>query len=475
MEWLVLLPYGVGALGALLAFRVERRRRRAQVRIWQSVAERLGLREVTAEHPLVSEPRLTGRADRRRVRFGRFKVGKRSSFTRLTVESGSGLTLRAERPNDLLSQDLLSIGRRREREVELGDEVFDAAVEVRGAPERVRALLDAETRAAVLGMLGGQIHRPGQRPLVLRGRVELVDGELTAVLDEQPEPPTHRELFDAVEALLALAARFQAAGDVAGRLAATVAREPLWRVRLQGLQLLATSFPDDPATLPALRHALGDERPEVALDAALLLGEEGVETLLEIARREEVDDATAAAAVHALGDLLPAEIGVPLLRRALRQRRLAAAAACIQALAGDEGEEIPELLTKVLSIERGPLAVEAAKALRRHPGAATEQALLAALERGDPELSLAAVEALGQAGTVRAVPVIQEVAAGDAGSAEIRRAARQAVAGIQSRVPGASPGQLSIAEGEAGQLSLAAEDPRGRVSLAGGEASGPAA
>jgi HEAT repeat protein len=474
MEWLVLLPYGVGVLGAYFGFSVERRKRRAQMRIWQSVAERLGLREVTAEQPLLGEPRLRGRAERRRVRFDRLRVGKRSSFTRLTVEGSSGITLRPERPKDLLSQDLLSLGRR-EREIELGDEVFDAAVEVRGAPERVRALLDVETRAAVLGMLSGQIHRPGQRPLVVRGRVELVDGELTAVLDEQPAPPTHRELFDAVEALLALAARFAGPAGVAGRLAATVASEPMWRVRLQGLQVLATSFPDHPSTLPALRHALADERPEVALDAALLLGEEGVETLLEIARREAVDDATAARAVHALGDLLPVEIGVPLLRRALRQRRLAAAAACIQALAGDGGEEVGELLTRVLSLERGALAVEAAKALRRRPGAATEQALLAALERGDPELTLAAVEALGHTGTVRAVPAIQEAAAGDAGNAEIRRAARQAVAAIQSRLTGATPGQLSIAEGEAGQLSLADQDPRGRVSLAAGGAPGPAA
>ena len=46
-------------------------------------------------------------------------------------------------------------------EIELGDETFDAAVEVRGAPERVRALLDADTRAN----LGDRIReRPANRP-----------------------------------------------------------------------------------------------------------------------------------------------------------------------------------------------------------------------------------------------------------------------------------------------------------------------
>jgi molecular chaperone DnaK (HSP70) len=47
----------------------------------------------------------------------------------------------------------------------------------------------------------------------------------------------------------------------------------------------------------------------------------------------------------------------------------------------------------------------------------------------------------------------------------LRSAARQAVARIQSRRVGASPGQLSLASDEAGQLSLADEDPKGQLSL----------
>ena len=46
-------------------------------------------------------------------------------------------------------------------------------------------------------------------------------------------------------------------------------------------------------------------------------------------------------------------------------------------------------------------------------------------------------------------------------------AARQAVAQIQSRLTGATPGQLALADGDAGQLSLAAEDAHGWVSMEG--------
>ena len=464
MEWAFLLPYAVAALTVPFAIHVERRRRRARVRTWHSVAERVGLRVLSSEVPLVGEPHLVARDDRRRVRFDRRRVGKHTSYTWVTVDGGSGLTLRPERRKDFLSQDLFSIGRE-EREIELGDELFDAAVEVRGAPDRVRALLDAETRAVVLAMLDGRVAPPGGRPVPIRGRVELDEGNLRAVFDEQPSAPAPQELRDGLVALLALAERFRTPPNLAERLAASLASEPVWRVRLQGMRLLATSFPDHPATLPALRRALADEHPEVAMDAALLLGDEGTEKLLEIAQSGDVDDAIAAHAVDALGDLLPVEVGVPLLRQTLRQLRIATARACIHALAGVPDDEAGELLTKVLSLERGELAVEAAKALRRREGGDTEVTLLRALERGDPDLSHAAIEALGHVGSVRAVPFLRDAAERADATPQLRRAARQAVAEIQSRLPGVSPGQLSIAEGEAGRVSLADDDPRGRVSL----------
>jgi hypothetical protein len=49
--------------------------------------------------------------------------------------------------------------------------------------------------------------------------------------------------------------------------------------------------------------------------------------------------------------------------------------------------------------------------------------------------------------------------------AELSRATRQAIAEIQSRLPGASPGQLSLAGADAGQLSLTQAD-AGQLSLA---------
>ena len=91
---------------------------------------------------------------------------------------------------------------------------------------------------------------------------------------------------------------------------------------------------------------------------------------------------------------------------------------------------------------------------------------------------MAAASALGRVGSSAAVLPLKEAAESFSHDPELRRATRQAIAGIQSRVQGASPGQLSLAGAEAGQLSLAeaeagqlslAADPAGQVSLATAE------
>jgi hypothetical protein len=101
--------------------------------------------------------------------------------------------------------------------------------------------------------------------------------------------------------------------------------------------------------------------------------------------------------------------------------------------------------------------------------------LLAILQHETADLQVAAAHALGRIGTVAAVPLLQEAAERSPDDQNLRRATRQAVAAIQSRLQGASPGQLSLAgtvdagqlslaPDEAGQLSLA-DDPAGQLSL----------
>jgi hypothetical protein len=71
---------------------------------------------------------------------------------------------------------------------------------------------------------------------------------------------------------------------------------------------------------------------------------------------------------------------------------------------------------------------------------------------------------LGRVGTVQAVLALKAAEAESPDDRELRRAARQAIAEIQSRLAGASPGQLSLAEGSAGQLSMT-QGEAGRLSV----------
>ena len=85
---------------------------------------------------------------------------------------------------------------------------------------------------------------------------------------------------------------------------------------------------------------------------------------------------------------------------------------------------------------------------------------------GDIAVAPAVAEALGKVGTAAAVAPLRNMAGRFPFDLGLRRASRQAIAEIQSRLTGATPGQLALADGGSGQLSLAEEGLEGRVSVA---------
>lgn len=211
-----------------------------------------------------------------------------------------------------------------------------------------------------------------------------------------------------------------------------------------------------------MRHGLRDQHAAVQLQAAVALGEEGRDTLLAVATGE-VDDGYSARAIDLLGERLPADLALSLLRQALQTGRVGTADAGLRALGRVKSAEAGELLSKVLASESGRLALAAAHALGERGAPDGESALLAALQRGEPDLLIPVAEALGRCGSAHAVLPLRELA--EVANPELRRAAQKSVATIQSRLTGSSPGQLSLADARSGELSLADDDPRGRLSL----------
>lgn len=490
----------VGGIFGSVAFLLASILARARARAWREAAAAVGLTGVEESEMLGITRSLTGTASGLRVRLGRYRRGKYDSGTRITVgrlgHGPYGFSLRREGFGTSVEKAL------GEKEIEIGEPAFDEELYVQGHPPLARALLDAETRRDVRTLFRGEAW--SGRPSDVRTRVS---GDLLQVdIRERPfgaGPP----LSDALARVVAVARRLTAPPDVAARLAANLPGEPDPRVRLACLLTLVREFPDHPATREALLAARADAGAEVRLRAGAALGPEGRGCLLDLAAGEGVEDSCAGRAVEALGPYLERARAEEILSRALPRRRVATALACLAALGRWGGEEAVAGLARVLAAEEGEIGVAAARALGatgaaaaegplvaaltggagEWPGSATrapgatgddipERPLAAALAAETVELQVAAARALGRVGSVSAVPALRDAGEHDR-DRKLKRAVRQAVAEIQARVPGAAPGQLSLAgaEGGTGRLSLADEDAEGRMSLADSEGAAPAA
>ncbi len=266
----------------------------------------------------------------------------------------------------------------------------------------------------------------------MKVKASLAAGELAVWVPDGglAEGPLAELLGGVLESVLDLGRRLVAPRDLPARIAENIGREPLAGVRLHALLALLQAFPQHAATRAALLAACLDVHPELRFRGAVALGAEGHETLFALATAEASDDAFALRAVRALGDALTPGRAEIALRRALAARH-------------------------------GRTAETCAEALGRRGDASSEGVLLAAVTSADARVALAAVRALGRVGTAAAVPALRALTS--SWLSGLSGAARQAVAEIQARLPGAAPGQLTIADQAAGALSLATEP--GRLTL----------
>jgi HEAT repeat protein len=395
---------GLWEAGAFLSVRRDSRRR---LRLWQHAAASCRLR--------VEEVASTSAR--------RLKVAARAGPVAVRIEGARGLEAGIQAAVAVSGPpgfSEVSIHHRDPRNplpwtqgIEVGDEPFDSAFYLGGPARLVCALLDADARDLLVSVSS-------------ECRLELVGGELRAETSD-------RQLSAVLPRLVTLGRRFSRPRSLTLRLARNARRDPAAGVRLQSLRLLVLESPGDPRTLQTLHRACSDASPKVRLWAAIELGAEGRDVLLELAE-SEADDDSSAQAVSALGPELPFETTRAILVQALRGRRVQTARACLEALG------------------------------RSGTAAAAEPLLIQALRHETAEVRVAAANGLGRLGSAAAVLPLQEAAGSFSHDLELVRATRQAIAEIQSRLPGASPGQLSLDGGETGQLSLAPAE-SGQLSL----------
>ena len=434
MWWLNLgIPAYLGGRYLLNGF-VENRRR---LQLWKDATAQHKLTEVKSSGFWDWRARLTARSEPVEVRI---TAGRgRGRQVEVEVEGPEGF------PGVKLRRRFFQL---RARGVKTGDQAFDDAYFVEGPDWSVGALLDGPTRRLLL------------RAAVLFSAFELDGGRLRV---EVPEEALSR----ALPLLLDVGRRLAGPVDMERQIVRNARKDRESKVRLINLLLLIRDRPGAPDTMKALHLACSDPSPKVRVQAAIELGEEGHGVLLKLLEKSK-NDAACARAVSHLGSKLPFERARDVLSRSLRKGLVQTARACVETLGHRRAAGIG-ILARVMEEQTGELATAAALALGTTGEAAAEPPLLQALQSEDNGLREAAAAALGRAGSVAAVQSLQDAAERFWLDLSFRQAARQAVAEIQSRVEGASPGQLSLAEGEAGQLSLASSE-AGQLSLAQAEA-----
>ena len=122
-------------------------------------------------------------------------------------------------------------------------------------------------------------------------------------------------------------------------------------------------------------------------------------------------------------------------------------------------EEARAVLLRDIASGRGCTARSAVR--RCAAGGASEVPALSAALAAEPMVAEEAARALGRLAGADAVAALHEA---EARGGDVRSAARWAIAAIQSRLTGASPGQVSLADRDAGQVSVV-DTGDGRVSL----------
>jgi len=327
-------------------------------------------------------------------------------------------------------------------DIEIGCPRFDARTHVSSYSNQsetmTAALLDAQTRNGV-------------SRVVVSGGAKVQGGEISINTKLDVD-----QVASVVQSFVRLAQHLRMEkSEIPARLAANALQDPVAAVQLHNLSLLLQFYGNKREAVETCRRVLQFPEPAMRLVAAIHLGQEGIPLVRKIARsRRASADVRVKALRHLLSNDEPArviEIATDLLEdQPPMVRRVA-----IQCLGRLQHAPSLDALTSLFdNTSDAATALEVITALRRIGDPAAEGALMRALGRRSDRVKTAAIEALAELGTVRAVEPLHALA----GKRKFKRIARAAIDAIQSR----------LGKVEAGRLSLAPTiDPEGGLSVVG--------
>ena len=461
----ILYILGTIALTAGVKFFEHRSFRKGQDR-WQQTAAEMGL-SLTNDGAM--GPCLIGRLRGFSVNIGTVYSGPRNigitkpmRVLRIYVDGirkfDPTLILRAE--GRLASLTKLVAG----NDVRTQDAAFDAAVHIQGDEQRILAVMSHSTRQAVIELLK-------------LGETTVTDSKIVLESDASWEDADIQGLTNLV---VSLAERLALpVSSMAHKLAVNALTDSVPEVRKRNLECFFTASAESGSLLAALvrphplkeataesaQAALTAADPRLRLIGGMLVGEEaGFAALKGLVEEDSIPAEMRAQAMIALASHFARERVEPILATALLAGSAPLVQAAVQSVGATRAVRLTGSVCALAETAGTQLQLEIAKALGALADPEAETTLLSLLGRGEDEVRIAAAQALGRAGTVRAVEPLLLVKNGLL--RDVKTPARQAARAIQGRLGNAEAGSLSVVEQEdnKGALSLASEG--GALSLA---------
>jgi hypothetical protein len=406
---------------------------------WKRTAERLGLIYTAG---LFSGAQIQGEIDGIWVKIQKVEKG----YCTLTVDGRSRISHGLELGKENLFTRTMA------PDILTGDAAFDYDVRITGNEAVSLAVLNHATRQVVLRTVvaaGAKVEQG--RIAIMKGRLGEVERAVPSIVDLAKQI----EMDDSM---------------IAAHLAANATQDPLQGVRLRNLRVLLDGYPRDEVTTPTCRKLLRrSSQPELRLEAAVFLGEEGLEVVSEIARSDTYNEDLRVRAVESLVRESGTAQTAPLLDELLEVRSSRIRRVVISGLGHFRYKPAAARLQSLIRGADPGTAEEIAVALTRIADPACEPGLLLLLEHVNTRVRTAAVRGLALVGTLAAVEPLMSLTSGLAIS-PLSREAKAAIQQIQAqaRISGGEHGQLSVlpSDDREGALSPAGDADNGGLSLA---------
>lgn len=366
--------------------------------------------------------------------------------------------LEFERGTDKRANTGVSVGN---VNVRTGDRKFDDAVYVRGDPAETISLLDETTRGIIVDFVDGcgGVVAAGLLEVIIPGictdKTRLVGSAQVAVdvARQLSRPPS----------------------EAPKRLANNAQNDPVFEVRLTNLQTLASRYPESRELKSAALKALEEESAAIRLVAGRHAGSKGYTVLLDLARSSETPEPIRLEATRlvSIGKTSKKE-SVAVLRSIVKDA-FSPHSVCLAAIKGlgnhfDRG--CVDLLVEQLEREDTALKLAIVHALGKIDHPESERHLLKLLALKHSEIRCAAAQWLGRIGSVKAVESLLRCTEGDFDRGT-RKAAREAIALIQSRLGDVDEGSLSLVSDTEGEGGLSMAEQAGQLSEVDGKPAEP--